>query len=56
MGISSKYFNRGGSSNVVGFRLEEDHLTQIDHSLAFPCTNTAGATSSQLAQVPSSSL
>jgi 6-phosphogluconolactonase len=37
--------NTGGSSNVVGFRLEGDHLTQIDHSLAFLSTNTAGAAS-----------
>src|SRR5579863_8982436 len=37
--------NTGGSSNVVGFRLEGDHLSQIDHSLAFLSTNTAGAAS-----------
>jgi 6-phosphogluconolactonase len=37
--------NAGGSSNVVGFRLEGDHLTQIDHSLAFLSTNTSGAAS-----------
>src|SRR5580692_4371080 len=37
--------NTGGSSNVVGFRLEGDHLTQIDHSLAFLSTNTAGSAS-----------
>ena len=37
--------NTGGSSNVVGFRLEGDHLNQIDHSLAFLSTNTAGAAS-----------
>src|SRR5579863_4225341 len=37
--------NTGGSSNVVGFRLEGDHLRQIDHSLAFLSTNTAGAAS-----------
>ncbi len=37
--------NTGGSSNVVGFRLEGDHLTQIDHSPAFLSTNTAGAAS-----------
>jgi 6-phosphogluconolactonase len=37
--------NTGGSSNVVGFRLEGDHLRQIDHSPAFLSTNTAGAAS-----------
>jgi 6-phosphogluconolactonase len=37
--------NTGGSSNVIGFRLEGDHLKQIDHSLAFLSTNTAGAAS-----------
>jgi 6-phosphogluconolactonase len=37
--------NTGGSSSVVGFRLEGDHLSQIDHSLAFLSTNTAGAAS-----------
>jgi 6-phosphogluconolactonase len=37
--------NTGGSSNVVGFRLEGDHLTQIDNSPAFLSTNTAGAAS-----------
>jgi 6-phosphogluconolactonase len=37
--------NTGGSSNVVGFRLEGDHLSKIDHSLAFLSTNTAGAAS-----------
>src|SRR5258708_215923 len=37
--------NTGGSSNVVGFRLDGDHLTQIDHSLAFLSTNTSGAAS-----------
>jgi 6-phosphogluconolactonase len=37
--------NTGGSSNLVGFRLEEDHLAQIDHSLAFLGTNAAGAAS-----------
>jgi 6-phosphogluconolactonase len=37
--------NTGGSSNVVGFRLEGDHLSQIEHSLAFLSTNTAGAAS-----------
>ena len=37
--------NTGGSSNVVGFRLVGDHLSQIDHSLAFLSTNTAGAAS-----------
>jgi 6-phosphogluconolactonase len=37
--------NTGGSSNVVGFRLEGNHLTQIDNSLAFLSTNTAGAAS-----------
>lgn len=37
--------NTGGSSNAVGFRLEGDHLSQINHSLAFLSTNTAGAAS-----------
>src|SRR5579863_8447384 len=37
--------NTGGSSNVVGFHLEGDQLRQIDHSLAFLSTNTAGAAS-----------
>src|ERR1700676_1878627 len=37
--------NTGGSSNVAGFRLEGDHLKQIDHSLAFLSTNTSGAAS-----------
>ena len=37
--------NTGGSSNVAGFRLEEIISSQIDHSLAFLSTNTAGAAS-----------
>jgi 6-phosphogluconolactonase len=37
--------NTGGSSNVVGFRLEGDQLRPIDHSLAFLSTNTSGAAS-----------
>jgi 6-phosphogluconolactonase (cycloisomerase 2 family) len=37
--------NTGGSSNVVGFHLEGDQLSPIDHSIAFLSTNTAGAAS-----------
>jgi 6-phosphogluconolactonase len=38
--------NTGGSSNVVGFRVDEDgRLKQIPHSLSFLSTNTSGAAS-----------
>jgi 6-phosphogluconolactonase (cycloisomerase 2 family) len=38
--------NTGGSSNVVGFRVNEDgRLSQIPHSLSFLSTNTSGAAS-----------
>lgn len=38
--------NTGGSSSVVGFRVDEDgKLTQIPHSLSFLSTNTSGAAS-----------
>jgi 6-phosphogluconolactonase len=38
--------NAGGSSNVVGFRVnEEGRLSQIPHSLSFLSTNTSGAAS-----------
>ena len=38
--------NAGGSSNVVGFRVNEDgRLSQIPHSLSFLSTNTSGAAS-----------
>ena len=38
--------NTGGSSSVVGFRVDEDgELTQIPHSLSFLSTNTSGAAS-----------
>ena len=37
--------NTGGSSNVVGFHLDGDQLSPIDHSIAFLSTNTAGAAS-----------
>jgi len=36
--------NTGGSSNVVGFRVNDDgRLSQIPHSLSFLSTNTSGA-------------
>jgi 6-phosphogluconolactonase len=38
--------NAGGSSNVVGFRVDENgRLKQIPHSLSFLSTNTSGAAS-----------
>ena len=37
--------NTGGSSNVMGFHLEGDQLSPIDHSVAFLSTNTSGAAS-----------
>jgi 6-phosphogluconolactonase len=38
--------NAGGSSNVVGFRINQDgKLHQIPHSLSFLSTNTSGAAS-----------
>src|ERR1700733_9954677 len=38
--------NTGGSSSVVGFRVDEDgRLSQIPHSLSFLTTNTSGAAS-----------
>jgi 6-phosphogluconolactonase (cycloisomerase 2 family) len=38
--------NTGGSSNVVGFRVDENgRLKQIPHSLSFLSTNTSGAAS-----------
>ena len=38
--------NTGGSSNVVGFRVNDDgRLSQIPHSLSFLSTNTSGAAS-----------
>jgi 6-phosphogluconolactonase len=38
--------NAGGSSNVVGFRINDDgRLHQIPHSLSFLSTNTSGAAS-----------
>jgi 6-phosphogluconolactonase len=38
--------NTGGSSNVIGFRVNENgRLSQIPHSLSFLSTNTSGAAS-----------
>jgi 6-phosphogluconolactonase len=37
--------NTGGSSNVVGFRLQNSELTPIENSLRFLSTNTSGAAS-----------
>jgi 6-phosphogluconolactonase len=37
--------NTGGSSNVMGFRLNGNHLLAIKNSLAFLSTNTSGAAS-----------
>jgi 6-phosphogluconolactonase (cycloisomerase 2 family) len=37
--------NTGGSSDVVGFHLEENQLRPINHSIAFLSTNTAGSAS-----------
>jgi 6-phosphogluconolactonase (cycloisomerase 2 family) len=37
--------NTGGSSGVAGFRVDEDGITPINHSVRFLSTNTTGAAS-----------